>query len=741
MSLSVSAFQIVTPTTSAGSITIDRVSFSPDGTRLLFTSSAEDIVTGDTNGIFGTDIFVKNLTTGVVTMISKDAGGGQGSINDMPVWSPDGTKVAFVTLADASSPSTSLLDVPYQGWTVVVKTLSTGALAPVSKVYYGPDVTGDGVPDPLGENDFRPVWSPDGTKISYDSSDGLYGSVQNILTRNLNKPVTDATAWTTQTAGTARDDGFGGILGHTTAPLYSPDGTNILFVSEANTLVSGDTNNATDVFIKNLTTGVIARVSTSSTGAQATGGNALEAVWSPDGTQVAFVSKAGNLVVGDTDGGQGDIFVKNLITGQTTLISTEEDSAFGVSASDFSSLSFSPDGNKLLFMKNGNVFVKDLIGGALIPIVFETVDYASWSANPVWSPDGTKIALVTTKDLVAGDTNGLYDVYIANLADAHSILGTSSANVIHGTSAADVIYAIGGNDTVYGHLGNDTLRGGNDNDTIYGDEGDDMLRGEAGNDSVYGGIGNDDVRGGAGNDSVYGGAGSDLLEGDEGDDQMYGDEGDDRMFGEGGADRLMGGTGNDVLYGGTGNDVLYGNDGNDRLEGDENDDTLYGGNGDDNLYGEVGNDTLYGGAGRDNLRGGTGNDTIRGEGGNDALYGEDGDDVLYGGSGEDRMTGGLGADGFCFDAASLLSARDTVRDFNVGEGDYLKLENVLVGFDPLTSAIGDFVRLSEAGSHTIVSVDANGMVGGTVWQQIAQLDNRTGLDITDLFDTGRVVVA
>lgn len=741
MSLSVSTYQIMTPTTSAGSITIDRVSFSPDGTRILFTSSANDLVTGDTNGLFGTDVFVRNLTTGAITLISTDAGGGQATNNDMPVWSPDGTRIAFVTMADASNPGGSLLPAPYQGWTVVVKNLTTGALDPVSKVYTGPDITGDGIPDPVGSNDFRPAWSPDGTKITYDSSDGQYGSVQNIYTRTLSKPVTDPTAWTTQTSGAARDDGFGGIIGNTIAPLYAPDGSRILFLSEADNLVSGDTNDATDVFVKNLTTGTISRTSTTSAGGQATGGHVLEATWSPDSTKVAFVSKADNLAPGDTDGGQDDIFIKNRTTGTITLISTEADSAFGASSSDFSSLSFSPDGNKLLFMKNGNIFVKDLIGGALIPIVFETVDYASWSANPVWSPDGTKIAFTSTKSLASGDTNGLYDTYVANLSDAHSILGTSDANVIHGTSADDVVYAIGGNDTVYGHLGNDTLRGGNDNDTIYGDEGNDVLRGETGNDKVYGGTDDDDARGGAGNDILYGGAGNDRIEGNEGDDLLYGEDGDDRMFGNAGADRLVGGLGVDTLWGGTDNDLLYGNEGNDRLEGDENDDTLYGGNGDDVLYGETGNDILYGGGGRDDLRGGSETDILRGEGGNDSLYGDDGDDVLYGGSGVDRLTGGLGADTFCFDANSLLSDRDTVRDFNIGEDDVMKLEGLLVGFDPLTSAIGDFVSLSESGAHTLVSVDVNGTTSGTVWQQIAQLDNRTGLDIETLFDTGRVVVA
>ena len=258
---------------------------------------------------------------------------------------------------------------------------------------------------------------------------------------------------------------------------------------------------------------------------------------------------------------------------------------------------------------------------------------------------------------------------------------------------------------------------------VFGQSGNDVIWSNNGNDSLDGGVGDDFVRGAGGNDLIHGGDGIDKLRGDAGNDRLYG------------------GVGNDDARGGTGDDIIYGNDGNDRLEGDDGNDTLYGGNGDDALRGELGNDVLNGGGGRDDLRAGEGNDILRGNGGNDALYGDAGDDLLYGGSGTDKLTGGSGTDGFVFDAASLSGDRDTVRDFNVADGDYLKLEGILTGFDPLASAISDFVRLAESGGNSIVAVDANGAAGGAAFKDIARLDGVTGLDLNELFTGGNLLVA
>jgi Tol biopolymer transport system component len=69
-----------------------------------------------------------------------------------------------------------------------------------------------------------------------------------------------------------------------------------------------------------------------------------------------------------------------------------------------------------------------------------------------------------------------------------------------------------------------------------------------------------------------------------------------------------------------------------------------GGAGDDKLVGGSGDDTLTGSAGRNTLFGGDGNDRLNGSSGRDFLYGDAGDDRLYGNAGNDYMLGGGNVD-------------------------------------------------------------------------------------------------
>jgi Tol biopolymer transport system component len=101
-------------------------------------------------------------------------------------------------------------------------------------------------------------------------------------------------------------------------PSISADGAHIVFVSTATNLVSGDTNGAPDVFLRDLVTGDTHRVNLSSAGAQATGqrvwssiDNDITARISGDGLHVAFASSATNLVPGDTNDTY-DMFVRDI---------------------------------------------------------------------------------------------------------------------------------------------------------------------------------------------------------------------------------------------------------------------------------------------------------------------------------------------------------------------------------------------------------------------------------------------
>jgi hypothetical protein len=178
-------------------------------------------------------------------------------------------------------------------------------------------------------------------------------------------------------------------------PWVTPDGRFSDFGSDSFNLLGpgGDSNGVTDIFRKELQTGTIIRVSTTSSGGQADGASQTAST-SDDGRYVAFTSRASNLVApgGDTNGFQ-DIYVKDLQTGSVSLAST--DSAESV-------------------LGNGD------------------------SDQPTISADGRYVAFRSlAANLVAGDTNGVMDVFVRDTVDGTTTrVSTSStggqANALSG---------------------------------------------------------------------------------------------------------------------------------------------------------------------------------------------------------------------------------------------------------------------------------------------------------------------
>ena len=89
----------------------------------------------------------------------------------------------------------------------------------------------------------------------------------------------------------------------------------VVFQSNANNLVPGDTNKWTDVFLHDRQTGTTELVSVGLKGAAANGRSYARGV-SADGRYVAFSSAAENLVPGDTNKA-GDVFVRDMQAGVT----------------------------------------------------------------------------------------------------------------------------------------------------------------------------------------------------------------------------------------------------------------------------------------------------------------------------------------------------------------------------------------------------------------------------------------
>jgi hypothetical protein len=95
--------------------------------------------------------------------------------------------------------------------------------------------------------------------------------------------------------------------GYSDNPSISTDGRYTAFASDASTLVSGDTNNARDIFVFDSQTNLVRRLNLSQQGNQGNAASNNPAI-SGNGRWVVYASDATNMVLGDTNG-FSDIFV------------------------------------------------------------------------------------------------------------------------------------------------------------------------------------------------------------------------------------------------------------------------------------------------------------------------------------------------------------------------------------------------------------------------------------------------
>ncbi|HET7487446.1 MAG TPA: hypothetical protein VFJ85_05910 [Acidimicrobiales bacterium] len=260
----------------------------------------------------------------------------------------------------------------------------------------------------------------------------------------------------------------------TSDPAISADGQVVAYVSSATNLVAGDTNGVPDVFVTDRAAGTTVRASVGPGGAEGNGASAGPAV-SADGRYVAFQSAATNLVAGDSNG-QNDVFVFDRQSGTTTRASLATGGATqGNGASTAPSLS--ADGRFVAYQSgatnlvpgdtNGqsDVFVTDrsgsltttrasvVTGGAqgCTPTspatTCTTAQGAGASTLPSISADGRYVSFTSAATyLVAGDTNGALDVFVADrqtLTTTRESLGAGGAQATGGGSTSSSISADG----------------------------------------------------------------------------------------------------------------------------------------------------------------------------------------------------------------------------------------------------------------------------------------------------------
>ncbi len=305
-----------------GDDTSDSFSISADGRFVAFESDASNLVAGDTN--LATDIFIRDTCRGatgctpstVRVSVASDGtqanGNSFGNANGAAV-SADGRFVAF-----QSDASNLVADDTNAASDILVRDTCLGATGCTPSTVRV-SVASDGTQTGGGGSRFS--ISPDGRFVAFESgaSDLVVGDTNaalDIFVRDTCRGATGCTPSTVRVSvasdGTqANDHSFGAAI--------SSDGRFVAFSSGASNLVVGDTNAASDIFVRDTCLGATGctpstvRVSVGATfGFPQANGSSSRAAISSDGRFVAFSSGASNLVVGDTNG-VGDVFLAGTV--------------------------------------------------------------------------------------------------------------------------------------------------------------------------------------------------------------------------------------------------------------------------------------------------------------------------------------------------------------------------------------------------------------------------------------------
>jgi Tol biopolymer transport system component len=330
---------------------IDAAAISADGRYIAFTSDATNLVPNDTNG--ERDLFLRDTIEGTTRLISLDNNGNQIPANTFdsqlrPSISADGRFVAFQTEApfgggpdqdifvrDVVANTSELISVNSEG-------------VPADSVSFAPSISADGryvAFFSLADN----LVAEDPLSIDYD-----------VFVRDRQNQTTIRASVNSQgQEGSGVSENEIPDSSEATNPVMSPDGSYVVFQSGFTNLVPNDTNGFDDIFQHDLETGETKRISVDSNGNQANGGSGLgfnKSAVSADGRYIVFQSGANNLVEGDTNNAT-DVFVRDTVEETTTRVSVNadgEEPVGGFLGTKSVGGTISGDGRYIVFMSNGN---------------------------------------------------------------------------------------------------------------------------------------------------------------------------------------------------------------------------------------------------------------------------------------------------------------------------------------------------------------------------------------------------
>lgn len=241
----------------------------------------------------------------------------------------------------------------------------------------------------------------------------------------LAPPTPDLFAWNISGYG-YRDDSDG-------RSDLSADGNLAVFATEADDLAAGPGDfGPSQVVLKNVATGALTNLTPG-----ANGGSSMPSL-SDDGTKVAFASTATNLSPADTTP-DPDVFVKDLVSGTVTLISSTADE--GCAENTCVTPSISGNGQFVVFTTSvplvagdtntaQDVYRASSLGGGFTLMSARTgtnlASAGGYSHQPSISDNGVFVAFASSAtDLVVGDANAQDDIFVRKAGSTTTILASA----------------------------------------------------------------------------------------------------------------------------------------------------------------------------------------------------------------------------------------------------------------------------------------------------------------------------
>jgi Tol biopolymer transport system component len=381
-------------------------SLSADGRFVVFDSEASNLVHRATGGPSG--VFVRDRVAHTTRLISVSTSGVPA--NDLSFdesISADGRYVAFVSFAS------NLVAGAKGGLFVRDRVAHTTHLVSVSP---------DGRP---AGGDFRtPSVSAHGRFVAFvsDASNLVGGDTNgayNVFVRDRARHATRLIS--------VRSGGRPPIA-DSFEPSISAGGRYVAFISGDSHLVPGDTNSVNDVFIRDRVRHTTRLISVGVRGRPADDGSYGPSM-SADGGHVAFVSKASNLVRGDSNG-TFDVFVRDRVPQTTRRVSVSMNGHQTSAPPHDMAPSISADGRFVAFASGApslvagdtnhaiDVFVRDTVAHStrLVSVSLSGTPGNSDSAFPWISANGRSVAFTSdSSDLVPNDANRDDDVFVRDV--------------------------------------------------------------------------------------------------------------------------------------------------------------------------------------------------------------------------------------------------------------------------------------------------------------------------------------